>query len=174
MSYRKVIESIDNWQTLSEPEVVSAAKDPVHLLVDSQRWSLLGIAQIIGDENVGPLLAFLESIGLGWIVHQAGGSGLPIGDAAFNAKLLAIPHPSCQTIAQAGRRMGSLCAKYGLPETDVNIVSELRAMKVEKAKKAMLKEASTVYNSYCHDADQYDGTPETDPGLLVRQPRNGA
>ena len=165
MSYRKVIESINNWQDLSESEVVDAAKDPVHLLIDSQRWSLLGIAQIIGDENVGPLLAFLESIGLGWIVHQAGGSGLPIGDTAFNAKLLAIPHPSCQAIAQAGRRMVSLCTYFGLPETDANIVSALRAMKVEKARSEKRKSASTRYNSYVQAIEEWDGNPATEPSL---------
>ncbi len=172
MSYRKVIESIDGWEDLTEAQILFNAKDPIHLLVDRQMWTLLGIAQIVGDANVEPLISFLQSIGLGWIVHQAGGSGLPIGDAEFNAKLLAIQHPSCQAIAAVGRRMVSLCGLNKLPEADAQIVAAWKSMKVEKRKSELRKASSDQHNASAnrHNAniaaiDEWDGNPATEPSL---------
>ena len=165
MSYRKVIEAIDNWESLTEAEILTAAKDPSHLLVDRQMWTLLGIAQIIGDANVEPLISFLQSIGLGWVVHQAGGSGLPIGDAEFNAKLLAIPHPSCQAIAAVGRRMVSLCGLNKLPEVDAQIVAAWQGMRLEKTKAEKRKAGSSRWNAYAKAIDDWDGDPATEPSL---------
>jgi len=165
LSYRKVIEAIDNWESLSQAEILAAAKDPSHLLVDRQMWTLLGIAQIVGDANVEPLISFLQSIGLGWVVHQAGGSGLPIGDAEFNAKLLAIPHPSCQAIAAVGRRMVSLCGLNKLPEVDAQIVAAWQNMKLEKTKAEKRRTGSSRWNAYAKAIDEWDGNPATEPVL---------
>lgn len=165
MSYRKVIEAIDNWESLSQPEILAAAKEPSHLLVDRQMWTLLGIAHIIGDANVEPLISFLQSIGLGWIVHQAGGSGLPIGDAEFNSKLLAIPHPSCQAIAAAGRRMVSLCGLHNLTEDDDQIVAAWKLLKVEKRKGELRKASANQHNANIKAIDEWDGNPATEPNL---------
>jgi len=165
VSYRKVIEAIDNWESLTEAEILAAAKYPSHLLGDRQMWTLLGIAQIIGDANVEPLISFLQSIGLGWIVHQAGGSGLPIGDAEFNAKLLAIQHPSCQAIAAAGRRMVSLCGLNNLTEDGDQIVAAWNLMKLERLRSDKRGGASTRYNVYVAAIDKWIGDPETEPNL---------
>jgi len=165
MSYRKVIESIDGWEDQTEAQILFNAKDPIHLLVDRQNWTLLGVAQIIGDANVEPLISFLQSIGLGWVVHQAGGSGLPIGDPQFNAKLLAIPHPSCQAIAAVGRRLVSLCELNGLPESDQQISYAWQAMKLEKTKAEKRRIGSTRWNNYAKAIDEWDGNPETEPVL---------
>jgi hypothetical protein len=165
VSYRKVIEAIDNWESLTEAEILAAAKDPSHLLVDRQMWTLLGIAQIIGDANVEPLISFLQSIGLGWVVHQAGGSGLPIGDAEFNAKLLAISHPSCQAIAAVGRRMVSLCGLNKLPEVDAQIVAAWQAMKKERRQNELRKMSSSKHNANIAAIDAWDGNPDTEPQI---------
>lgn len=165
MSYRKVIEAIDNWESLTEAEILAAAKDPSHLLIDRQMWTLLGIAKIIGDANVEPLISFLQSIGLGWIVHQAGGSGLPIGDAEFNSKLLAIPHPSCQAIAAVGRRMVSLCGLHNLTEDDDQIVAAWQSLRLEKTKVEKRKSGSSRWNAYAKAIDEWDGNPDTEPNL---------
>lgn len=63
MSYRKVIESIDGWEDLTEAQILSNAKDPIHLLVDRQRYTLEGIAGIIGDASVGPLIEIERKAG---------------------------------------------------------------------------------------------------------------
>ena len=47
MSYRKAIESIDGWQEMTDAGIVAAAKAKSFLYVDPDRWTLLGIAQII-------------------------------------------------------------------------------------------------------------------------------
>jgi hypothetical protein len=165
MSYRKVIESIDGWEDLTEAQILFNAKDPIHLLVDRQRYTLEGIAGIIGDASVGPLIDFLETIGYGWIKFQAGGAGLSIGDPQFNAKLLAIPHPSCQAIAAVGRRLVSLCELNGLPESDQQISSTWQAMKLERTKAEKRRIGSTRWNNYAKAIDEWDGSPETEPVL---------
>jgi hypothetical protein len=51
MSYRKAIESISGWQEMTDGGVIAATKAKSFLYVDTDRWTLLGIAQIIGPTS---------------------------------------------------------------------------------------------------------------------------
>lgn len=160
MSYRKAIESISGWQEMTDGGVIAATKAKSFLYVDSDRWTLLGIAQIIGPTEVTAFIAFCESIGFGWIATQAAGSGLPIGDPVFNAQLLAIPDPRCQAIAVAGRRYISACERFGVAENDTAIQAAISLLRLEIDRKAIRKEGSDTYNAFCQVVDQWDGTGE--------------
>jgi hypothetical protein len=165
VSYRKVIESIDGWEDLTEAEVIDAAIRQEHVYADPDRWTLLGFATIIGPEKVQPLIDFLGSIGLGWIASQAAAGGVPIGAADFNEAMRAIPHPSCQMLADRGRRMVSLCGLNKLPEVDAQIVAAWQGMKLEKTKAEKRRTGSSRWNNYAKAIDEWDGDPATEPVL---------
>ena len=165
MSYRKVIEAIQGWEGLTEAEVIDAAIRQEHVYSDPERWTLLGFATIIGPENVQPLIDFLGTIGLGWIASQAAAGGVPIGAADFNAAMRAIPHPSCQMLADRGRRMVSLCGLNKLPEADAQIVAAWQGMKLEKTKAEKRRTGSGRYNSYMAAIEAWNGDPATEPVL---------
>ena len=158
MSYRKAIESIDGWQEMTDAGVIAAAKAKSFLYVDSDRWTLLGIASIIGPDQVSGFIAFCESIGYGWIATQAAGSGLPIGDPVFNAQLLTIPDPRCNAIAAAGRRYISPCQRFGVAESDSMLQAAIDAMRLDELKRSIRKDASDTYNTFCRLVDLWDGT----------------
>jgi hypothetical protein len=158
MSYRKAIESIEGWQEMTDAGVIAAAKAKSFLYVDTDRWTLLGIAQIIGPTEVTGFIAFCESIGFGWIATQAAGSGLPIGDPVFNAQLLAIPDPRCQAIAAAGRRYISPCERFGVAENDAQIQAAISVLRLEEKRREIRKDASEAYNSFCRLVDLWDGS----------------
>ena len=158
MSYRKAIESISDWQEMTDAGVIAAAKAKSFLYVDSDRWTLLGIAQIIGATEVTGFIYFCETIGFGWIATQAAGSGLPIGDPIFNAQLLAIPDPRCQAIAAAGRRYVSPCERFGVAENDAAIQAAIDALRLEEKRREIRKDASETYNAFCRLVDLWDGS----------------
>lgn len=158
MNYRKAIESIDGWAEMTDAGVLAAAKAKSFLYVDPDKWTLLGIAQVIGPDQVSDFISFCESIGYGWIVPQAAGSGLPIGDQVFNAQLLTIPDARCAAIAAAGRRYISPCERYGVAESDPAIQAAVNAMRHELRQRAIRKDGSEIYNAFCHQVDQWDGT----------------
>ena len=165
MSYRKVIEAIEGWERLSEQEVIDAATRLDHVYADPDKWTLLGFATIIGPENVQPLIDFLGTIGLGWIATQAAAGGVPIGSKDFNDAMRAIPHPSCQMIADRGRRMVSLCLLFSVPADSAAIANGLRLMKLEKTKAEKRRTGSTRWNNYAKAIDEWDGDPATEPVL---------
>ena len=165
MSYRKVIEAIQGWEDLTEAEVIDAAIRQEHVYADPDRWTLLGFATIIGPENVQPLIDFLGTIGLGWIASQAAAGGVPIGAADFNAAMRAIPHPSCQMLADRGRRMVSLCELFSVPANFAAIADGLRLMKLEKTLAEKRRIGSARWNAYAKAIDEWDGDPATEPVL---------
>jgi hypothetical protein len=145
---------------MTDAGVIAAAKAKSFLYVDTDRWSLLGIAQIIGPTEVTGFIGFCEAIGFGWIATQAAGSGLPIGDPVFNAQLLAIPDLRCQAIAAAGRRYISPCERFGVTENDTAIQAAISEMRVEIDRRLIKKEGAGTYNEFCKVVDQWDGTGE--------------
>ena len=157
MSYRKAIESIDGWQEMTDAGIVAATKAKSFLYVDPDRWTLLGIAQIIGPDQVSSFIAFCESIGYGWIATQAAGSGLPIGDPVFNAMLLTVPDPRCAAIASAGRRYISPCQRFGVAENDSAIQSAIDGLRLDELRRSIRKDASDTYNAFCRQVDLWDG-----------------
>jgi hypothetical protein len=165
MSYRQLVEKLPGWETMTESEAVSAALAKSKTYVDPDRWSLLGIASVIGQINMPSLINFLEGIGMGWAVVQAGGAGLPIGDATLNAELRAIGHPLLIRIADAGRRPASPCELEKLAEDPVKIAEGYRAAKLGAMKHEKIVAASQRWNEYNREINRWDGDPATEPSL---------
>jgi hypothetical protein len=165
MSYRQLVEKLPGWETMTESEAVAAALAKSKTYIDPDRWSLLGIASVIGQVNMPSLINFLEGIGMGWAVVQAGGSGLPIGDVTLNAELRSIGHPLLIQIANAGRRPASPCELEKLAEDPAKIAEGYRAAKLGALKHEKIVAASQRWNEYNREINRWDGDPATEPSL---------
>jgi hypothetical protein len=164
MSYRQVIESIDGWQEMTDDGIIEAAKAKSFFFVDQRPWTLLGVAQVLGTQNVTPFLSFLESLGLQWVAVQAAGAGIPLGNKDFNDQLLMIPDPRCQALALAGRRYISPCERFGVNEDDFALQFMISALRLEERRKAIKRQASETYSAFVHSVDQWDGSGQ-EPSL---------
>ena len=164
-TYRNVVALIDGWQTKTDAELIEAATAKSLPWSDPDKWTLLGIAKLIGPQNVSAFLSFLSDINYGWVGTQAAGAGVPIGDEAFNAAMRAIEHPFCQAIADAGRKMVSLCDLQGLPNDGQRVVEAARQMRVEKRKEDKLRVDASRWNRHVKAVELWDGDPSTEPNL---------
>jgi hypothetical protein len=164
-AYRTLIEKLPDWEEMTEAEAVAAALAKSRTYVDPDRWSLIGIAQIIGPQNMPTLESFLNSIGMGWAFAQGTGAGLPIGDQAFNAALRSIGHPLTTAIADAGRRPASPCELEKLAEDPAKIAEGYRAAKLGALKHEKIVAASQRWNEYNREINRWDGDPATEPSL---------
>lgn len=164
-SYRKVVELVDGWQNMTDAELIEAATSRSLAWSDPDRWTLVGVASLIGAENVSGLLSFLDDIGYGWVGTQAAGAGLPIGDEAFNQAMRAIGHPHCLAIADAGRKMVSLCDLQGLANDGQRVVEAAKQMRLEKLQDDKLRAGATRWNAYNVAVRNWDGNPNTEPNL---------
>ena len=164
-AYRTLIEKLPGWEEMTEAEAVAAALAKSRTYVDPDRWSLIGIAQIIGPQNMPTLESFLNSIGMGWAFAQGTGAGLQIGEQAFNTALRSIGHPLTTQIADAGRRPASPCEMAGLSEDPVKIAEGYRAAKLGALKRDRLTSGAERWNEYNRAMLQWDGSAETEPSL---------
>lgn len=164
-TYRNVVALIDGWQSKTDAELIEAATAKDLPWADPDKWTLLGIAGLIGPQNVYAFLSFLSDINYGWVGTQAAGAGVPIGDEAFNAAMRAIEHPFCQAIADAGRKMISLCDLQGLPNDGQRVVEAAKQMRLEKLQDDLLKAGASRWNAYNVAVRNWDGNPNTEPSL---------
>jgi hypothetical protein len=165
MRVSDLIEQLDDWQTKTIDEVWAELNANTKQVVDTDWWSLLGIAQVIGDVNVSPFIAYLKSINLEWVATQAAGRGIPIGDSAINTILRSLGNADALAIAEAGRRMVSPLAFYNLfPSKDLvaTVLSGMQLGAIKREKKVI---ASTRYNAYCAAMEAWDGSQDAEPTL---------
>ena len=151
-----VIKKIQGWQQLSSPSLLSKLQEPTVQFVDTRSFTLMGIAGIIGKQNMKPLHQFLESINQDWVFLQAA-VGLPIGDPVMNAEIKAIPHPDCQAIAHAGRRMISVLEESGLQPTLQDIADTQASMLLEDRKQSLISQNAVRWNTFCEAVNNWDG-----------------
>jgi len=165
MRVSDLIEQIDDWQTKAIDEVWAELNADTKQFVSDQWWSLLGIAQVIGEANVSPFIAYLKSINLEWVATQAAGRGIPIGDLAINTILRSLGNVDALAIAEAGRRMVSPLAFHDLaPDKDL-VATVLSGMQLGAIKREKQVIASTRYNAYCAAMEAWDGNADTEPTL---------
>jgi hypothetical protein len=165
MRVSDLIEQIDDWQAKTIDEVWAELNANTKQFVSDQWWSLLGIAQVIGEANVSPFIAYLKSINLEWVATQAAGRGIPIGDPSINNILRNLGSADAWLIAEAGRKIVSPLAFYNLaPDKDLvaTVLSGMQLGAIKREKKVI---ASTRYNAYCAAMETWDGDANTEPTL---------
>lgn len=164
-SYRNVVALIDNWQAKSDEELVEAATSPHLEWFDPEWWTSWGVAGCIGAENVTPMLNRLRATPYAWVADAIASSKAPFGDASVNAMMLNSGDPDMIKIAQATRRLISLCESQGLANDGAKIIAAANAMRLEELKKQKLKVGATRWNAYNIAIENWDGNPNTEPPL---------
>lgn len=119
------IKSIPGWQSKTATEILSLLNTPTVQLVDPQLYTWAGVATIAGPQGAEALRLALESNGMGWAVHQLGGSGLQLSHPLIQQALLGFAAngvPGCQALAQTGVRTVSPAQSIGLEQATLPMV----------------------------------------------------
>lgn len=158
------IKQIPNWQSLTANQIVSALNEPTIEFVDPALYTWAGVALIAGPEGAEGLRVALEQNGMGWAVHQLGGSGIQLSNPMVQQALLGFAQagvPGCATLAATGKRNISLLEQAGLPPATVESVTEaLAAIALAAAKQAKIAGASSRYNAFIDAVESWDGIGE--------------
>ena len=163
-----LIKSIDDWQNKTAAEIVTELNAATIEYVDPQLYTWAGVALIAGPVGAESLRIALEQNGMGWAVHQLGGSGLQLSNDLVQQALLGFAQanvPGAGDLASTGKRLISKATQAGLPTVTESDVSEtLAALQLRADKDALLAAGAARWNAYADAVEAWDGSGE-DPVL---------
>lgn len=102
----------------SAQEAYQAIITPSAEVRDEQQYTWAGVAKIVGPEAAEALRIALNDNGMGWAVHQLGGTGLQLSDQLVQQALLgfaAAGVPGCAELAAQGISLKAPWQIAGLP-----------------------------------------------------------
>ncbi len=88
-------------------------------VLDEQLYTWAGVALLVGAQGAEALRLALDGNGMGWVVHQLGGSGIQLSNSLVQQALLGFAQagvPGCSTLAAKGRTMRAAWQVDGLSE----------------------------------------------------------
>ncbi len=106
MNLIDLIKGVDDWQNKTAAQIATVLNALSVQVSDPQLYTWAGVALIAGPEGAEAFRVALESNGMGWAVHQLGGSGLQLSNPLTQAALAAFAtgflpsNPTAQTAAQ--------------------------------------------------------------------------
>ena len=165
MSYRSVIESISNWRSKTDAEIVAEATAKTIPYADPEWWSSWGVADCIGAENVKPFLARLRTTDFDWVADAITGNKAPFGDAKVNAMMLASGDPDLIKLARATRYNKSLCDQFNVAEDVQAIIDTVHQMRTDILRSAGKARTRARYNDNMAAWDDWPGPPAPEPQL---------
>ena len=163
--YRSVINSIPDWQSKTDAEIIAEATAKTIPYADPEWWTVWGVAFVIGAENVTPLLERLKLTPFAWVGDAAKGVGCPFGDKDVNDQLLASGDPDLIKLAQATRYNKSLCDQFKVAEDEQAIIDTAKSMRVDIERKAGIAESRQRYNDNVAAWEKWPGPPAQRPQL---------
>lgn len=156
----EIIKTIDDWQNKTPQLIADALNEPVIEYIDPQLYTWAGVALIAGPTSTEALRIALEQNGMGWAVHQLGGSGLQLSNDLVQQALLGFAEagvPGAALLASTGKRLISKLENAGLPPATVESVEA--ALFVE-SKQVLIRAAAQRYNAFVPSVDAWDGSGE--------------
>lgn len=165
IKYRAAIESIENWQLLTDSAIALRLTEKTHLWQDPEWWSAWGVATVIGARNVKPFLDRLRQSEFDWVADALVGHKAPFGNVDVNNMMLASGDPDMIKIAQATVRFISICERFGLPDDQQAIIRDVKEMRLEKRKEDKLRVDADRWNKHVVAVKNWDGDPATEPNL---------
>ncbi|MFN7318870.1 MAG: hypothetical protein ACK5S6_05110 [bacterium] len=155
-----LITQIPDWKTKSSQQIFDVLTTPSIEFVDSTQWTWAGIAAVAGNAGAEGLRLALEQGGMGWAVHQLGGSGLvlslePIQDAL--RMLAANGVPGMGQIADATKRLISIAEQNGLNVSLYDVDAALMALQLQARRSELITNGATRWNAFCAAVDSWDG-----------------
>jgi len=165
LKYRQAIESIEDWQLLTDSAIAFRLTEKNHTWEDPEWWTCWGIADLLGPENVAPLLERIQLTPFPWVADMAKGKGCPFGDQRINAMLLLSGDLDLIAIAQATRKLISICERFGLPDDQQAIMLDVKEMRLEILRKALIAVGAERWNIFHRAVLAWAGDPNTEPQL---------
>ena len=165
MTYRKAIESIPDWQLLTDSEIASVLILKEKIWQDPEWWSVWGVAGLIGAENVKPFLLRIRSTDFDWVADALVGNKAPFGNLDVNDMMLQSGDPDLIAIARATVKLVSICDQFGLPSDTDAIIATAREMRLDILRKALIQIGADRWNLYHKAVLAWDGNAETTPEL---------
>lgn len=86
-------------------EAFDAITTPSETVTDDQLYTWAGVALLVGPVGAESLRVSLEQNGMGWVVHQLGGSGIQLSNELVQEALLGFAQasvPGCSVLAAQG------------------------------------------------------------------------
>lgn len=160
----QLIESIENWQNKTAAEITAELNEKNIPFIDQQQYTWAGVALIAGPQGAEALRLALDANGMGWAVHQLGGSGLQLSNDLVQQALLgfaAADVPGCSELAAAGKRLISKAEQAGIGTAEESVVANfLASMQLQSIRKQKKDAAVARYNAYIAAIDTWNGVSE--------------
>lgn len=155
-----LIKSIDDWQNKTAAEIVTELNAATIEYVDPQLYTWAGVALIAGPTGAEGLRIALDQNGMGWAVHQLGGSGLQLSNDLVHQALLGFAQagvPGCAELAATGKRLISKMENAGFPPATVE---QVEAALFSESKRVKEDAAIDRLQAYREALAAWDGSGE--------------
>jgi hypothetical protein len=164
---KKIINSLQ-YRTKTPEQIFSQLNDKNILYEDHIPWTWAGIAAVVGNTGAESLRIALENHGMGWAVHQLGGSGLDLSLNDVQYALYALEASGVegmQQVALSVKRMQSILEKNNISTDIEEVTLTINELKLEYEKKKEIDLAMDRVNDYKISINLWDGNPDTKPVL---------
>lgn len=159
-----LIKSIEDWQNKTAAEIVTELNAATIEYVDPQLYTWAGVVLIAGPVGAESLRIALEQNGMGWAVHQLGGSGLQLSNDLVQQALLGFAQANVSgaaLLASTGKRMISKATQAGLPPvTEAEVSASLSELQLQADKAALMAAGSARWNAFVDAVEAWDGSGE--------------
>lgn len=155
-----LITQIPDWQTKSSQQILDVLTTPSIEFIDSTQWTWAGVAAVAGNAGAEGLRLALEQGGMGWAVHQLGGSGLVLSLDTIQTALRMLDAngvPGMGTIADATKRLISIAEQNGITVSLGDVDAALVALQLQARRLELITNGATRWNAFCAAADAWDG-----------------
>ena len=164
MNIEQLIQSIPDWQTLSDAQIWEALNDKSIKKVDQKKWRSIDLAKLIGWDQVDDFFAYLRENKCEWVVALAGSDGLEIGDDPVNAVLASFDHPVCKQLAYLGIHYVSMLEDADIETTQEIIECMVSGLHTQQTlattKQQWLQEGAARWNAFVVAVDAYTSGPK--------------
>jgi hypothetical protein len=111
-----LIHQVEGWQNKTAEQIATELNTPSVVVTDDQLYTWAGVALIAGPVGAESLRLALDANGMGWVVHQLGGSGIQLSNEQVQQVLLGFAQagiPGMAELAAIGKSLVSPAAKNG-------------------------------------------------------------
>jgi hypothetical protein len=78
MNLKALVQTVSDWRNKTAVEIAAVLNTQSVEVRDDQMYTWAGVALAITSTNAENMRIFMEANGLGWAVHQLGGSGIQL------------------------------------------------------------------------------------------------
>ena len=114
-----LIQNVPAWETATAAQIANAINAKTIEVVDQQLYTWAGVALVVGPQGAEAFRLALEGNGMGWVVHQLGGSGIQLSNPLVQQALLGFVQkevPGADLLAATGKKLVSMAEQAGLQD----------------------------------------------------------